>query len=304
MSRIAGAFAALLVSLAGSSAQAQAPTSAPAASGERKNFLWEVSSLTNKVYLFGTIHAGKKDWFPLPEVVEKAFTESKVLVVEADITDQEAMMKSAPLLMYAPPSNLETAVGPEEYARFKKHLARYSLPEAPLRQLKPFSAVSMLVFSEWGRLGYLPNFGVDAYLIQKARAELKPLIEIEGVETQSALIGSLTPEQNRQIFTGTMKAIESGLTSEQITGMVNAWQSGDANLLLEIARKYNDDVPGAKEFEEMFIWARHDAMVKKIEGYLGEARKPHFIAVGALHMAGPRGLVELLRKRGFVVKQL
>jgi uncharacterized protein YbaP (TraB family) len=45
-------------------------------------------------------------------------------------------------------------------------------------------------------------------------------------------------------------------------------------------------------------------MLKKIEGWLNDSRQRHFIAVGALHLAGPRGLVELLRKRGYVVKQL
>jgi uncharacterized protein YbaP (TraB family) len=43
-------------------------------------------------------------------------------------------------------------------------------------------------------------------------------------------------------------------------------------------------------------------MLAKIEGYLA-SRERHFIAVGALHLAGPRGLVELLRKRGYVVRQ-
>ena len=37
---------------------------------------------------------------------------------------------------------------------------------------------------------------------------------------------------------------------------------------------------------------------------LAERRKPYFIAVGALHLAGPKGLVEILRKRGYVVRQL
>ena len=45
-------------------------------------------------------------------------------------------------------------------------------------------------------------------------------------------------------------------------------------------------------------------MLAKIEGYLNESRERHFIAVGALHLAGPRGLVEQLKKRGYVVKQL
>jgi uncharacterized protein len=44
-------------------------------------------------------------------------------------------------------------------------------------------------------------------------------------------------------------------------------------------------------------------MIEKIEGYLNQSKDRHFIAVGALHLAGPEGLVEMLRKRGYVVKQ-
>jgi uncharacterized protein YbaP (TraB family) len=45
-------------------------------------------------------------------------------------------------------------------------------------------------------------------------------------------------------------------------------------------------------------------MARKIDGYLNDSRERHFVAVGALHLAGPRGLVEMLRKRGYVVRQL
>ena len=268
-----------------------------------ESFLWEVTSMTNRVYLFGTVHAGKKAWYPLPAAVEEAFVDSKVLVVEADITDLDAVAKASPLMTYAPPDSLAKHVKPEEYARFKKLLARYALPEESIAQMKPFMAVSLLVFSEWARLGYMPQYGVDAYLIAKAKAENKAIVEIEGIAMQTKLIDSLTEAETRALFEGTLTALESGLAGEQITGMVNAWQSGDPKLLLEVARKYNESVAGAREFEEKFIWARHDSMAGKIEGYLNNSRNRHFVAVGSLHLAGPRGLVEMLRKRGYVVKQ-
>jgi uncharacterized protein YbaP (TraB family) len=274
-----------------------------AAAQSARHFLWEVVSITNRAYLFGTVHAGKKDWYPLPPAVEEAFAESKVLVVEADVTNVEAMSKSTSAMVYEAPDTLSKHVTPADYERFRKQLARYSIPEEQMGQLKPFMAVSVLVFSEWARLGYLPNYGIDAYLIRKARAEKKPVIEIEGVEQQVRLMDSLTEVEHRQIFDGTLKALESGLSSEQITGMVNAWQSGDPNLMLEIAQRYNENVPGAKEFEEKFVWARHEAMADKIEGYMNASKDRHFIAVGSLHLAGPRGLVEMLRSRGYIVRQ-
>ena len=267
------------------------------------SYLWEVSSLTNHVYLFGTVHAGRPEWYPLPVAVQNAYADSTVLVVEADITNVVAMRKSTDAMTYKLPDTLKNHVSAEDYARFVKLLPRYAIAEAQVAQLKPFIAVSLLVFAEWGRLGFRPDFGVDAYFIKKAKGDLKKIVEIEGIDEQIRLMDSLTDTETRQLFEGTLTALESGLTNEQITGMVGAWQFGDPNLMLEIARRYNDQVPGAKEFEEKFIWSRHPEMLAKIEDYLNHSKERHFIAVGALHLAGPRGLVELLRKRGYLVRQ-
>jgi len=268
-----------------------------------ETFLWEVLSVTNRAYLFGTVHAGKADWYPLPKAVEDAFADSKVVVVEADITDTQGMAKSSHAMTYDAPDSLKAHVPPEDYERFRKLLGRYALPEEQLARLKPFMAVSVMVFSEWARSGFLPQYGVDAYLIKKAKAELKPIVEIEGIDAQLKLMDSLTDKENRTIFEGTLSALEAGLTADQIGGMVEAWQAGNPTLMLEVARRYNDKVPGALDFEEKFVWSRHDEMVAKIEDYLNNSRDRHFVAVGALHLAGPRGLVEMLRKRGYVVRQ-
>jgi len=267
------------------------------------SYLWEVSSLTNRVYLFGTVHAGKREWYPLPRAVEEAFDDSRVLVVEADITDAAAMARSSKAMMYVWPANLSTHVPAAEYARFRRLLPRYSIAEGEVIQIKPFMAVSLLVFSEWARLGYLPNFGVDAYLLEKAKAVQKPIVEIEGVDAQIRLMDSLTDKENLTLFKGTLDALESGLTDEQVKGMVAAWESGDPRAMLEVARRYNEKIPGAREFENKFIWSRHGAMLEKIEGYLNQSKDRHFIAVGALHLAGPDGLVEMLRKKGYIVRQ-
>lgn len=267
------------------------------------HYLWEVSSLTNRVYLYGTVHAGKPSWYPLPAEVEDAFEGSHVLAVEADITDEKAMAKSQAATIYIPPANLTTHVPAADYARFRALLPRYQIPEESIVRVKPFMAATMLVFSEWARLGYLPNYGVDLYLITRAKEEKKKIVELEGADEQLKLMDSLDDKETLDLFRGTLDAIEGGLTGEQISDLVKAWQAGDPDGVLAVARRYNEKIAGAADFEERFIWSRHDAMLKKISGYL-EGRDRTFIAVGALHLAGPRGLVELLRKKGYVVKQL
>ena len=266
-------------------------------------YLWEVTSLANRVFLYGTVHAGKASFYPLPERVQQAFVDSKVIAVEADITDAKAMEKGAASMLLKPPATLAQSVPAPLYERFRKLCARYGLPEAQIAQFKPFPAASLLAFAEWGRLGYSQKYGVDLHLIEIARDLKKKLVEVEGARVQAELMDSLTEKEGIQALEGTITALESGLTREQITGLVNAWQAGDPNLLLEVSRAYSESVPGAKELEEKFIWSRHDAMANRIESYL-LGRDPVFVAVGALHLAGPRGLVEILKKRGYTVRQL
>jgi len=99
------ALAAAALALAASAAFAQ---STP----EPKHFLWEVQSMTNRLWLYGTIHAGKQEWFPLPEPVERALAESQVLAVEADVTDVDAMAKTTSALTYVAPDELSKHVSP------------------------------------------------------------------------------------------------------------------------------------------------------------------------------------------------
>ena len=268
------------------------------------HYLWEVLSMSNRVYLYGTVHAGRKEWFPLPRAVEDAYEESRVLVVEADISDANALAGAVPVLTYPQPDALRAHVPLEDYERFVKLLPRYGLQEPQVARMKPFMAASALVFGEWGRVGYLAQYNVDAYLIHKAKTDRKPIVELEGNAMQIALMASFTEKEGAAIFKGPLDALESGLANEQIAGLVGAWQKGDPQLVLEIARRYNERVPGAGAIEEKFVWSRHEAMVAKIEGFLNESKQRHFIAVGALHLAGPRGLLEMLRKRGYVVRQL
>jgi len=60
--------AALLLASVPAWAQAPAATVGTGSS----HYLWQVSSMTNRIYLFGTVHAGKASWYPFPDVVEKA----------------------------------------------------------------------------------------------------------------------------------------------------------------------------------------------------------------------------------------
>jgi uncharacterized protein YbaP (TraB family) len=85
--------------------------------------------------------------------------------------------------------------------------------------------------------------------------------------------------------------------------MVNAWQTGDVALMQDVTKGVNKGMRMTDQLDTILLYSRHDAMLRKIANYL-DGGVPHFVAVGSLHLIGPRGLIEMLKASGYEVKQL
>jgi uncharacterized protein len=285
----------------GKVASKDAAKATPATAG--KSFLWEVKSKTNTVYLFGTIHLGKKEFYPLPTAVEDAFTRAKIVVVEADITKAEDGAEIDRLISYTPPDNLEKQIPAPLYARLSTQLARLKFPPDGVKTMKPFLVGGFLAVAEFTRLGFDMKFGVDAYLLGKAQTEKKPILELESQLGQIKLLASLNAGQQEAFLDNSLQTIESDDSGAQINGLVKAWQTGDTTGLQEIAKTMGKRGKRSDELDEILIYSRHNEMIKKVETYLA-SNDAHFIAVGSLHLVGSRGLVDLLRAKGYQIRQL
>jgi uncharacterized protein len=274
-----------------------------ASSSDKKSFLWEVKSAKNTVYLFGTIHVGKRDFYPLPDVVEKALAEAKKIVVEADISKTDGLDNISKLIMYEAPDTLEKKIPSALFARLKTQLTKFKIPVEGAKSMKPFMIGALLSVNEFTRLGYDMNFGVDAYLIASANKQMKPILELESQLGQIELLTNMPPLLQETFLENALTALEAGSVAPQMSGVVNAWQAGDTKLMQDAVAAGNKNAKRINEFDEILLYGRHSAMVKKIEGFLLEDES-HFVAVGSLHLLGPKGLVELLRTKGYKIKQL
>ena len=270
---------------------------------EIKSFLWEVKSKTGVAYLFGTIHVGKRAFYPLPPQVEAALKQSQRLVVEADISNTDGLANIDAIINYQAPDSLDKHIPAPLFERLKTQLARLQIPVEAVKLMKPFLIGGFLSIAEFSKLGYDMNFGVDGYLIGKAREDNKAILELESQAGQLKMLNDMSPQLQEAFLENAISTLESGKAPERVTGMVNAWQSGDVSLMQEVAKAVNKDARLAPQLDEVLLYSRHDAMLKKIEAYLAGS-VPHFVAVGSLHLVGPRGLVEMLKARGYEVKQL
>ena len=279
------------------------PSADIARSGKGNAFIWEIKSKTTVAYLYGTIHVGKRTFYPLPATVEAAFKQSQLLVVEADISNSDGLGDIETIINYKAPDSLDKHIPAPLFERLKIQLARLNVPLEAVKPMKPFLIGGFLAVAEFSRLGYDMNFGVDGYLINKAKEDKKPILELESQAGQLRMLNEMSPVLQEAFLENAISALESGKGPDQVTGMVNAWQSGDVNLMAEVAKGVNKGMRMTDQLDEVLVHGRHAAMLKKIESYL-EGKVPHFVAIGSLHLVGPRGLVEILKARGYEVKQL
>ena len=266
---------------------------------------WEVRSGNNTVYLLGTIHVGKSNFYPLPSAVESAFGDSDVLALEVDPGNQQEALAAVMSAMYAPPDNIENHLAPSLLSRAAGVSAAYGIPFEQLRQMKPYLLMFTLTSLEYARLGYVAQQGVETYLSQAARNQGKRIISLESMSQQMQILDGLSPELQTAMLQITVNEISDGEVAGLAEKMINAWRSGDVETLdsvLRVEERKLDDAL-ASEFHERFLTERNVNMARQIEAMLRSDER-EFVAIGALHMVGDDGIIAILVDRGYRVKAL
>lgn len=276
----------------------------PHANAEQKSFLWQITSKQNVVYVLGSVHVGNSSLYPLNESIEDAFNKSSVLVIEADATDAQAMMGAMMTALYTPPDNISNHLPQDLIVRMQKILPKYNLPMEAVQMMKPYMAAMMLTLSESARLGYAPEQGIDSHFINRAKTDQKKIIELESVDIQMRIMDSLTAKEQTAMLKHTLISIEKHKVDDELKAMFSAWKQGDPVQLAKLADASLADVPELQTtFNEKMIISRNKSMSGKIEAFL-QNQETYFVVVGAMHLTGEQGIINLLRKKNFQVKQL
>jgi uncharacterized protein YbaP (TraB family) len=280
---------------------------APPAAGDAapKHFLWKVTGPKGVVYLLGTIHAAKADFYPLPSIIEDSFGKADTLIEEIDISQPaEAARAQRGLIEEGSYPNGDTITNHlSEITR--SHLAAYlkkgDLPEPAVAQMRPW-LVSMLVEQrELQRMGFDPSYGVDQHFLEEARRSHKPIGALEDAESQVKMLSSLSEEFQDRLLLSSLVDIEK--SRDVLDSLTQAWQSGDAAAMQEVITSSVRDYPQLKPLMTKLFDDRNTAMTAKIESFL-QTPKSYFVAVGAGHVVGDQGILSQLQRKNFRVEQL
>ena len=273
-----------------------------AVAGTQKNFLWKVQSKTNTVYLLGSVHFMKKEIYPLNTQIEDAFQHSDVLVVEADINDVSRidLQKMLGSAFYFEGDSLEKHISPETLERVKKEYDEFGMPSLLIATQKPWFLALTLTSLKLVQLGFDPAYGIDVHFLSAASGK-KNIKELESIDYQIDLLSGFSDSEQEAFLLYTLNDMNS--LEKNTDALIHAWKTGDVRRMeLIIEKNIQDDSTVAAMYDKL-LYTRNKNMVSKITEYL-QTHETYFVIVGAGHVVGEKGIVELLKKKGYLVEQL
>ena len=267
-----------------------------------KNFLWRVQSKRNTVYVLGSIHLLKKDIYPLSRTIEGAFEKSDFLAVEANVNDISRLdigklMESA---FYPGGDSLEKHVSGKTFSLIKEETARAGLPMELVYNQRPWFLGLTLESIELMKSGYDPNYGIDKYFLSKAEGR-KKISELESLDYQINLLAGLNDEEQELFLLYTLRELR--ILVQEVDKLVDAWKSGAVDKMESAITKSLAEDRRFHTIYDKLIYKRNRNMAQKIEGYL-KTNGTYFVVVGAAHLLGDKGIIQLLKDRGYSVEQL
>jgi len=258
-----------------------------------KLFLWEVESKSTRVYLLGSIHLARPEIFPLDPVIEQAYERSARLVVEADLEEMNDPAVQARVLeagTYGEGASLSGSVSAETLQQLQEYLGERSLPLAVFDGMRPWMVAVSLSVLEMQRNGLSPESGIDKHFLDRAKSTQKPIEQLESAAAQIELFAAIPEPLQERFLVQSMDEAER--IPEILDSLMTAWAGGDtatlAGLLLESMNQKE-----MKPVYKMLYTDRNKAMTAKIRGYL-EQSEISFVVVGAAHLVGEGGIVDLL----------
>ncbi|PTU64752.1 hypothetical protein DB032_07375 [Chromobacterium sp. Panama] len=249
-------------------------------------------------YLYGTMHVGRPgsdapDWG-----LKQALSASDALVLELDPTAEAAVAEVTALAGAAAPRQWRQLDAASRDSLLSQ-LDQMGVAREQARGLAPSLWLMQLALREYQRMGQQAQHSREAMLLEMARAARRPVLALETAGQQSRLLFEMPAPALREWVRQSAEWQGAEEADRYYRDLISAWERGDLDALQALVA-----LPG---YPRLSAWTQHEmldrrnlAMARRIDDWA--ASKRLFVAVGALHLAGPQGLVRQLRQRGYQLR--
>jgi len=275
-------------------------SAAPSLGAQERTLLWKVSEGDKSIFLLGSIHYLRKENYPLNQAILDAFDASDRLVLEIDLQNTPAgaaQRLTVDKAIYRDGSNLAQNVSQETYQLASKRAAELGIDMQVVQPMKPWFVAMTMLAVKLQRMGLDPKLGVDHHLAERAKRDGKPTSGLETLEFQLGIFDQLSKREQELMLRETAGELER--IDKNVKDIVESWLKGDgerlAALLLAGMRQY-------PELQQKLVIERNRRWLDQI-AKLVEQGSNAMVVVGAAHLVGQEGIVDMLKARGLSVEQ-
>ncbi|UGQ46316.1 TraB/GumN family protein [Massilia endophytica] len=283
------------------------PAWADAGAVQNRGALFKAEQGGHVVWLFGTIHVGAPDFYPLEPRMMQALDEASVLALEVDpLGDKGALVQAVRQHgMYQNGRGPAFSELPKAYQpRLERQLQRFAISREAVMPMKPWMIASLLAVSEFAAQGYQPELAVDAWLSREARARKVRVVELESAAGQMALFGAMPNKEQLLFLQDSIDAIDNKEQAEEARALGEAWRKADIAAFDGVAAKLDADTSFSARFVKRVLLAgRNPALADNIAKQLANEKRS-IAAIGVLHLVGKESVPELLRRKGIAVERV
>ena len=263
--------------------------------------VWKVERDGHEIYLGGSVHFLDQSQYPLPPGFDQAYSRSEVVVLETDLDkmqDPGFMAGAMARLSYPAPASIRERLETETERQLETYFAERGIPFEQVERFRPGLLMSTMLVIELQRLG-LAGAGVDLFVQRRAAADGKPLLFLESVDEQLDILASMGGGEEDAAVRRSLA--DSRRLASFWKEMLAAWRVGDLDKLNQLtAKPMRRDLP--RTFAAL-VTRRNIAWLERLDRLLADA-PTEFVVVGALHLVGEGGLLDMLAARGCRVSRL
>jgi uncharacterized protein YbaP (TraB family) len=272
------------------------------ASATDRGALFKVSGKGHTMYLFGTMHVGLAEFYPLEPRIAQAVANAPTLALELDpgIGPQAA----AAALMAHGLASAGSTMPPALAARLGTALGKVGIDPAAVARFKPWLIAMLISMNEYNAQGYRADLAVDSHLAALARAGKVKVVELESLDAQLALFDRLTEAEQLRYLEDCIVLIETGKQRAEVREVTEAWRTADKRALDAIAERAENDTTWTGKFvQQVLLDGRNGAIADKLLLLL-EREDKAVAAIGVLHLLGNNSVPMLMRARGVTVERV
>lgn len=259
--------------------------------------LWKVSGngLKKPSFLFGTFHLLCKDDIHFSDQLKKAIKQCDEVYMEMDMDDPSMLLGSMLYMNMKDGKKLEDLYTPEEYERVQHYFAdTLKMPLMLLQSAKPYFLVALLYPK---MMDCNSPVGVETELVKMAKEDGKEIRGLETLQFQASVFDSIPYEWQAKEL---LKNIDSfAVYKDEFDRMLAFYKDQQLDSLKEMINKSEF---GSDKYSDLLLNNRNKNWTAQLKEIMKKTSV--FVAVGAGHLVGDSGIINLLRKEGYKVEPL